>query len=232
MQKIEYMYQENNLVHVIQAKPSQTSKLGFGYAIQTYHWSIDQVQSLDIKQDKKNCFDCPLSYSNGGGCYTHNGQIGAGLKAMLKRLHRLHNENKIKPYDDKLFNAFIGFVEATYPVDLTRLGAYGEAVTLRKNIVEELVRLGKKHTAYTHQWKKGNYQDYFMASVHNETQRLASKTLGYRAFLSINKGEKVENSANCPASKEAGKKSTCVLCGLCNGNKSGNKKDVYILKHK
>lgn len=216
----------------MQAKISENSKIGIGYVVQTYHFSIDQVKTADIKQDKKNCLDCPLSFSNGGGCYTHKGMQLMGLKSMLRRLNKLEESNKIEQFSPAKFKAFIDKVKSTYPVDLVRFGAYGEAVLMGEKVVRQLSKLGKKTTGYTHQWKTENFAAaYLMASVHNEAQRIEAKEKGFRSFSVIKKGDEVTNSVNCPASKESGKNLTCVLCGLCNGASKGNTKDVFILSH-
>lgn len=229
MKKLEYLYKKDNIIHLIQAKISENSKIGIGYVVQTYHFSIDQVKTADIKQDEKNCLDCPLSFSNGGGCYTHKGMQLMGLKSMLRRLNKLE---RIDEFNSTKFNAFTDKVKNTYPVDLVRFGAYGEAVLMGEKVVRQLSKLGKKTTGYTHQWKTEDFAStYLMASVHNEAQRIEAKEKGFRSFSVIKKGEKVTNSVNCPASKESGKNLTCVLCGLCNGASKGNTKDVFILSH-
>jgi len=232
MKAIEYIYKQNGIINVIQAKVSQNSKIGIGYVIQTYHFDIDQVEKNDIKLDAKNCLDCPFSFNqnNGksGGCYTHKGLQLMGLKSMLSRLNKL----SINDFSTNDFNDFINKVKNTYPVDLVRFGAYGEPVLLGENVVSELKKLGKNHTGYTHQFSKKEFNwaaSYFMASAHNLEQSLKALELGYRSFLVA---ESIKSDAvNCPASKESGKKTTCVKCSLCNGSAGNSKKDVYILQH-
>jgi len=229
MKPFEYTYIENDVYHVIQAKISQNSKIGIGYIVQTYHFSIDQVKNLDLKQDEKNCLDCPLSYSNGGGCYTHKGMQLMGLKSMLKRL----NKNEFKPFNNDMLKAFIVNVSNTYPVDLVRFGAYGEAVLMGSPVINQLAKLGKT-TGYTHQYNKSGFNwsnKRFMASVHNEEQAKQAKKLGFRSFIVKTKEIEIENGVNCPASKESEKNLSCIKCGLCSGMAKGSKKDIYINAH-
>jgi hypothetical protein len=54
---------------------------------------------------------------------------------------------------------------------------------------------------------------------------------GFRSFFVKGANDKTNLSTLCPASKESTKNSTCVLCGLCNGNKSGIKNDIHINIH-
>ena len=53
MKNLRYIYKTNNTVHVLNAKVSENSKIGVGYVLQTYHFSIDQIINNDIKDDKK-----------------------------------------------------------------------------------------------------------------------------------------------------------------------------------
>jgi len=239
MKDIKYIYRLGNTVNVLNAKVSQNSKIGIGYIIQTYHYSIEQVMDASLVNDKASCLDCPLSYNqnNGksGGCYTHKGMQLMGLKSMLRGLNRkLNTINEFKQSD--FFN-FVNKVKATNKVDLVRFGAYGEPILLPLKVVEVLSGLSQKTTGYTHQWNKPQYQKYnkfFMSSTHTETERQQAKDLGYRSFFvatSEIKGFKPQNAVNCPASKESSKNLSCIACGLCNGTSRGIKKDIYIMKH-
>ena len=235
MKQIEYTYKDQQNVHVIQAKVSQNSKIGIGYIIQTYHYSIDQVTQGDITLDKNNCLDCPFSFNQNdgksGGCYTHKGMQFMGIKSMLKRLNK--NYESICEFNQTEFDAFVESVKNQYPVDLVRFGAYGEPVLLGEKITSVLSDLGKKQTGYTHQYRNQGFnwsKDYFMASTHNLAEMLTATRLGFRNFTSIDKDQTVEG-VNCPASKESGLNLSCVKCGLCNGKKTNIQKDIFILKH-
>tara|TARA_R110000796_G_scaffold58413_8_gene134984 strand:+ start:541 stop:1257 length:717 start_codon:yes stop_codon:yes gene_type:complete len=238
MKNLRYIYKTNNTVHVLNAKISQNSKIGIGYILQTYHFSIDQIKNNDIKQDTNSCLDCPLSYNknNGksGGCYTHKGMQLMGLKSMIRSLNR--NIDTINDFNYNEFNSFIELIKKTHAIDLVRFGAYGEPILLSLDVVKVLSSLSKKTTGYTHQWNKDKYNAYnnfFMASTHTEQQRSNAKLLGFRSFFVASDITKLNsvNVVNCPASKESSKNLTCIACGLCNGAKTNIKKDVYIMKH-
>tara|TARA_R110000851_G_scaffold13330_1_gene45541 strand:+ start:2338 stop:3099 length:762 start_codon:yes stop_codon:yes gene_type:complete len=239
MKNIKYIYRLGDTVNVLNAKVSQNSKIGIGYIIQTYHFSMEQVQNASLVNDKASCLDCPLSYNqnNGksGGCYTHKGMQLMGLKSMLRSLNR--NLDSIDTFKESDFNTFVAKVKNTYPVDLVRFGAYGEPILLPLKVVEVLSTLSQKTTGYTHQWNKPQYQKYnqfFMSSTHTEMERELAKDLGYRSFfVATNEisGFKLDKAVNCPASKESEKNLSCIACGLCNGNSKGIKKDVFIMKH-
>lgn len=232
---MEYIFQSGDIIHVLKTKLSENTKLGIGLTVHTYHWSVDQVTRGVFNDDAHNCMDCPYSYNqNGGksgGCYTHDGPQGQGLRSMLKRLNRLYGAGKIEQFDKQKFNAFITVSSAANPL-LTRLGVYGEPVTLPLNLIGKLVRVSKGHTGYTHQWNKDHalaYSKYLMASVHNKFEKLIAEARGFRAFQSSK--EKDAKMPACPASKEMGHKLTCIQCLACDGTVNGKTKSIFIFKH-
>lgn len=235
MNKIEYTYIDDDIINVIVCKPSQNKKLGlFSNIIGTYHFGIDQVLSADLTEDSASCLDCPLSYtSNGGktgGCYTHMGLQRLGLNVMLKRLSRELRQGKIKPFNSEVFNDTFITPLKHVNIDLTRFGIFGEPVHLPIKIVKSLILLSKSYTAYSHQWMKPQYQGYnkyFRASTHNVFETALANDMGWRVF---NVGA-IDGAVNCPASKEAGRKSTCAACSLCSGTEGKGNKNVFILKH-
>jgi hypothetical protein len=110
-----------------------------------------------------------------------------------------------------------------------RFGTYGEPTLLPLDLVSNMVKASKSHTGYTHQWaKKTDYSAYFMASTHTENQASQAQKLGFRSFIASNKT--LTNAVVCPASNEAGFKSTCEKCGLCSGQRKGTK-NIQILEH-
>jgi hypothetical protein len=238
MKNLKYVYKTGNTIHVLNAKISQNSKIGIGYILQTYHFSIEQIRNNDITQDSKSCLDCPLSYNknNGksGGCYTHKGMQLMGLKSMIRSLNK--KIDSIKEFSQPEFMFFINNVKNTHSIDLVRFGAYGEPILLSLYVTGVLSSLSKKTTGYTHQWNKPKYNEYnkfFMASTHTDAERIDSKAKGFRSFFVASKelNLTVTNAVNCPASKESSKNLTCIACGLCNGSKTNIKKDIYIMKH-
>lgn len=239
MKDIRYVYRLVDTINVLNAKVSQNSKIGIGYIVQTYHFSIEQVINVSLVNDEKSCLDCPLSYNqnNGksGGCYTHKGMQSLGLISMLRSLNK--KLYTIKDFSQNDFNTFISKVKGSSKVDLVRFGAYGEPILMSLNVVKILSSLSNKTTGYTHQWNKPNngaYNEFLMASTHTEIERKKANSLNFRSFFvaeSNISGFKALNVVNCPASKESHKSLSCIACGLCNGIKRGNKKDVYIMKH-
>ena len=91
-----------------------------------------------------------------------------------------------------------------------------------------------KGTGYTHQWREHALGARGMASVHTQAERREAKGKGYRTFRIISDGGELERGeVLCPASKEAGARTTCERCNLCDGRKGDNDKrrDVAIVAH-
>ena len=231
-----YNFRTGNIVHSLDVKYSANSKIGIGIVLQTYHYSIEQVENNDFTLDAFNCMDCPYSFNQNDGksgkCYTHKGMQLMGLLSKLESLHKQNLQGKIKEFNSNDFRKFISH-SSIKKIDLIRFGAYGEAVTLPLEVIDTLFDVQSilkcKVTSYTHQWRTAN-ETRFMASTHNLAEMLQAKKLGYRCFTVT--AEAIEEAFNCPASKESERKKTCVQCGLCDGQVSGKrKKDIYILKH-
>lgn len=182
---------------------------------------INAKQFFDLAESV--CFDCPFrGYLK---CYTHKYQQYSGFLSMLKSIAREFKNVQEIPSIDLLESRIVDLSKDRY----IRFGTYGEPTLLPLNLVSDMVKASKSHTGYTHQWaKKTDYSAFFMASTHNEGQAKMASKLGFRSFIASNKT--LENAVVCPASNEAGFKSTCEKCGLCSGKRKGTK-NIQILEH-
>jgi hypothetical protein len=169
------------------------------------------------------CFDCPFrAYLK---CYTHKYQQYSGFLSMLKSIAREFKNVQEVPSIHLLESKIVEMSAGRY----IRFGTYGEPTLIPLDLVSNMVQASKSHTGYTHQWsKKPDYAAYFMASTHNENQANMAQKIGFRSFIASN--ETLENAVVCPASSEAGFKSTCEKCGLCSGQRKGTK-NIQILEH-
>jgi len=72
-----------------------------------------------------------------------------------------------------------------------------------------------------------------MASVDSTEEYRMAKLAGWRTFrVRTNAESLMACEIACPASDEAGKKTTCERCGLCNGTRRNDaRKDIAILVH-
>ena len=118
---------------------------------------------------------------------------------------------------------------------VVRLGTYGDPSAVPSYIWDSLLSKAKKHTGYTHQSKIGSAdvradQCMMSADSYEESKQFWSK--GFRTFRVLQKNEVLDskNEVLCPASKEAGKRTTCENCVLCSGSNI-NAKSVAIYQH-
>lgn len=217
-------YQKDGLIFNFQfsTKNSKTGGL-----VQNFIFPIDWITSdkhLSQLSDSKICFDCEHSQSKKGTCYVRKGQSNMGLWSKIRSL-RNQGIDSIPYFSEQIENFLIEKLNGKG----LRFGAYGEPILLGEDLVNKLTQSAKYWTGYTHQWHKNNWaKNYFMASVETERLAEASHKLGFRSFFVGETNSK--NFVTCPASKEAGKKTTCENCKLCMGTQS-KAKSVTILKH-
>ena len=113
-----------------------------------------------------------------------------------------------------------------------RRGSYGDPAAVPAYVWASVDPF--KGTGYTHQWREHALGSRVMASVHTQAERLEAKGRGYRTFRIISDVSELERGeVLCPASKEAGARTTCERCNLCDGRKGDNDKrrDVAIVAH-
>jgi len=102
-----------------------------------------------------------------------------------------------------------------------RIGSYGDPAMVPVNVWRSLIQHSPLTTGYTHQWREMSpeYAEFCMASVDTAQEAEDATAMGYRTFRCITSDEKLsDKEVLCPASKEAGKLTTCNKCGLCSGS--------------
>ena len=230
---------KNEAILVFKLDKTTNAKISTGKEkiLQVYSFSFDQFNyvkdcmetSTKIQPKKffdlaeKVCFDCPFrGYLK---CYTHKYQQYSGFVSMLKSIVREFTTLDFVPYVGIQTEKILSMAKNRY----IRFGTYGEPTLIPLDLVKSMVDASKSHTGYTHQWAKNlDFAKYFMASTHSEGQSKVAEKMGFRSFIASSKP--ISNAVVCPASKEAGFKSTCEKCGLCSGERKG-KKHVVILEH-
>jgi hypothetical protein len=181
-----------------------------------------KVRELD---DNAICGDCDHGHTRGkGDCYVTKANSLRGLQSKLSSLRRMGLDN-IPYLSDELEADLLDAIEGRG----VRFGSYGEPVLLGEELVKKISDRAKFWTGYTHQWHKNPWaKKYFMASVETTLVDKAAQSMGWRTFYA---GEPTEgNHVTCPASKEAGYKTTCDQCKLCMGTTS-KAKSVKIKIH-
>ena len=118
---------------------------------------------------------------------------------------------------------------------MVRLGTYGDPAAIPSYIWESLISEAQGHTAYTHQSGVTGVDarpDFMMVSADNEAQARDAWAQGKRTFRVVKSVADIIRGSeiSCPASKEAGYRTTCDKCGLCAGA-SVKGKSIAIVDH-
>lgn len=104
-----------------------------------------------------------------------------------------------------------------------RLGAYGDPAAVPSHVWRALISKARMHTAYSHQAFEPTAEfcsDLYMQSANTLAEAKAAWSQHTRTFRVVADLSEIDctNEILCPASKEAGYRTTCARCGLCGGN--------------
>ncbi|MGM5019194.1 hypothetical protein [Tardiphaga sp. 367_B4_N1_1] len=116
---------------------------------------------------------------------------------------------------------------------MLRLGSYGDPAAVPANVWRILTTSVAGHTGYTHQWRTNDdLRDYCMASCDSAFEQELAKAQGWRTFRVMRAGDRLNpREIACPASKEAGAKTSCSACKACGGLSAKAKVDIAIVAH-
>ena len=116
---------------------------------------------------------------------------------------------------------------------MMRFGAYGDPGFVPPHIIRALIGVLKRWTGYSHQWRTSDWlRPYVMASCDTPADYADARAAGWRTFRVAPGIGALPGEILCPASDEAGKRTTCARCGLCNGARpSDGRKSIYIPIH-
>jgi hypothetical protein len=120
--------------------------------------------------------------------------------------------------------------------EVVRLGSYGDPAAVPTEVLAALVSRAAAWTGYTHQWRDSRIdpalKEFAMASCDRPADRAEAKASGWRTFrVRAEEQEVQQGEISCPASKEAGHRTTCRDCKLCGGLSSKSPKDITIIAH-
>lgn len=113
-----------------------------------------------------------------------------------------------------------------------RVSAYGDPAAVPAELWHGLAMFAQRWTGYTHQWRTcdQSLRELLMASVDTPEERSEALALGWRTFRVRREHEPLDGDIVCPASEEAGMRTTCAKCRLCQGT-STKAKNIAILPH-
>lgn len=110
---------------------------------------------------------------------------------------------------------------------VVRLGAYGNPSAVPYDVWESLLAHTKGWTGYEHEWRTCDprFKRLCMASVESEADAEEARKRGWRTYRVVADTNQIHkrNEILCPASDEAGRRTTCLECRLCNGTGSSAK---------
>lgn len=114
---------------------------------------------------------------------------------------------------------------------LVRIGTYGDPAAVPGYVWEDLVTEAQGWTAYTH--AAGWRPDLAMQSADSLAEARAHWAENRRTFRVLRDISELDTSREvlCPASKEAGRRTTCAECRLCAGTATRSPKSVAIVLH-
>ena len=204
------------IVGVVTGLRKASTNAKTGGMLQSYIIRSDVPPQVAVKdgRDAAVCGTCPLRFNPETGeriCYVLTFQ---GPLAVYKTL---------ADYPD--------FDPAMANGRSVRLGTYGDPAAIPIWIWFHVLQHASHWTGYTHQWRDRRFarlQALTMASCETVADRARAKADGWRTFRLATTPEKGE--ILCPASAEAGHRTTCDRCSLCRGSHP-TMRDIYIGPH-
>jgi hypothetical protein len=201
-----------------------------GAIVQTFiiRSDISPIEALNTGADESICGNCahrPYLIKTGESdeppCYVN---VGRSVLAVFNAYKR---GRYTKADSATIAKALAG--------KIVRIGTYGDPFAAPVRMWSEITRYADGRRGYTHQWNRPDFDvaawaPLVMASADSIDQAAKANLLGMRVFR-VSVGVDVQaGEAMCPASAEAGKRSTCAKCTLCSGT-SINARDIVIADH-
>ena len=133
-------------------------------------------------------------------------------------------------------------IAAVFAGRVVRAGSYGDPAAIPARVWIAVYRNAAGRTGYTHQWahpkaavreNAAELRGYLMASVETNAEYTTAKLQDWRTFRVRDTTESAmfPNERVCPASKEAGVKTTCEACQACSGMLGRGHSDIVIAAH-
>ena len=196
-----------------------------GNMVQSYilRRDVSPITALATNKDRSICGDCPLRGKTVNGkrigrpCYVN---VGKGPQSVWKGQSNF--AGKEESISGRTF----------------RMGTYGDPAFVPVSVWHKLLANVIGWTGYTHQWRKATSQGLktlVMASCESIESKNQANALGWRTFRVMRQNQWAKETLQpdeilCPASEEAGRKTTCENCRLCSGT-SKKAKNVAIYAH-
>jgi len=221
---------------VIGIPKSSNSKTGGMFQTIIMRSDIDPITASRLGEDFSVCGECvhrgvPHEGDSGGAkkrsCYVMLLMVLSVFKAYKKGNYKRVQPVGLQSTHDALADIGDGLV--------IRLGSYGDPAAVPSYLWESLVSKAKGRTGYSHQatLEGADYRpDLTMRSADTIQEAEQAWARGERTFrVTANVKDIVQGKEiMCPASEEAGRRTTCEQCKLCSGN-TINAKSIAIVVH-
>jgi hypothetical protein len=133
-------------------------------------------------------------------------------------------------------------IAAVFAGRVVRAGSYGDPAAVPAWVWIAVYRNAAGRTGYTHQWNHpiaavrenaAALRGHVMASVETDAEYKVAKLHDWRTFRVRETADSAvfPNERVCPASKEAGFKTTCEACQACSGMLGRGHSDIVIAAH-
>ena len=217
------------VIALLNSKNSKTSDMIQTYIIRS---DVDPRDANRLGMDYSICGHCPMrgkpnlekekGLADNRSCYVIIGQ------GPLKLYNGYHKGR---------YPAAIGHTEISKigKGRMIRIGTYGDGAAVPSYVWDSLCSESKGYTAYSHQKhiSSSSFENHrYMVSVQSLDSAKSAWTDGARTFRIVKDQNELVSGKEilCPASKEAGQKTTCMDCGLCAGS-SIKAKSIAIVAH-
>ena len=187
---------------------------------------VAPTDALKTGDDVSICGQCVhrpiLAKTNGQApCYVN---VGRSVRSVFEAYRR-----------GRYQRATPGQLRAILAGRKVRLGTYGDPAAAPVALWQEITADAAGVVGYSHQWQAVNFDHaawapLVMASADSIDEAAQANLFGMRVFRVSVGVDKQPGEATCPASAEAGRKSTCDACMLCGGT-SKTARDIVIADH-
>jgi hypothetical protein len=202
-------------------EPSRNRKTSF--MLQTWIMNAD-LPPLDAARrglDISVCGHCPLR-----GEQLKNRVCYVTLFDAPTRIWKLWNAGRYPSTD------VVGWSWAKHRA--IRFGSYGDPAAVPGNVWVKLAERSSIWTGYSRFWRQEKFQylrHLVMASVENEEDAFEAQSRQWRTYrIRLPNEPLLPFESVCPASEEAGWKSSCLICGQCDGARGHDLRHSYAIQ--
>jgi len=204
---------------------SESGNAKTGAMVQTFILRQDMrpLDAARLGYDFSICGHCPHRPTNDGSCYVN---IGRSVESVFGAYKRGRYAVPHVDYD-------VALLPELFESSIFRLGSYGDPAAAPFRVWAHATALVRARNGYTHQWREfPQFAALCMASVDSEAQAHEARANGWRTFrVRAAAAPVMAGEITCPASEEAGKKTTCSACKACGGTQAKARVSIVIAAH-